>query len=260
MMVFLCENSPEGIFSGVYDAWMSRLGHKNVSLAVQGEYNYTLFSQCREVEACSWKAEKVVKAVREKISELAYSWIYRCALSPEPGRADVIYRFLIYGFHIGSGVTGYLQIPEVHGAFAMNRAVADEAHLLMEFVRFEELAGGILFAPINPKNDVTALLMPHFCDRMPEERFIIYDEKRKRAGVHTGGREWYFVSGEETRPLSELAGKTDRGEYAVLWRAFFSSIAVPERKNPVCQRSHLPLHFRSRMTEFQQQADGKSGK
>ena len=35
MVVFVCEDSPEGIFTGVYDAWNSRLGHENVRLEVQ---------------------------------------------------------------------------------------------------------------------------------------------------------------------------------------------------------------------------------
>ena len=48
MVVFVCEDSPEGIFTGVYDAWSSRLGHENVRLEVQGEYNYSLFSEYRE--------------------------------------------------------------------------------------------------------------------------------------------------------------------------------------------------------------------
>ena len=34
MYVFLCEDSPEGIFTGVYDAWESRLGHNNISLQI----------------------------------------------------------------------------------------------------------------------------------------------------------------------------------------------------------------------------------
>ena len=44
MYVFLCEDSPEGIFTGVYDAWESRLGHNNISLQIHtGEENYDLF-------------------------------------------------------------------------------------------------------------------------------------------------------------------------------------------------------------------------
>ena len=56
MVVFVCEDSPEGIFTGVYDAWSSRLGHENVRLEVQGEYNYSLFSEYREVAVDQLKA------------------------------------------------------------------------------------------------------------------------------------------------------------------------------------------------------------
>ena len=57
MVVFVCEDSPEGIFTGVYDAWNSRLGHENVRLEVQGEYNYSLFSEYREVAVDRLKAQ-----------------------------------------------------------------------------------------------------------------------------------------------------------------------------------------------------------
>ena len=32
MYIFLCEDSLDGIFSGVYDAWASGYGHANVTL------------------------------------------------------------------------------------------------------------------------------------------------------------------------------------------------------------------------------------
>ena len=86
MVVFVCEDSPEGIFTGVYDAWNSRLGHENVRLEVQGEYNYSLFSEYREVAVDRLKAQKVVRSVRRSLSELAYSWIYRTALSEREDR------------------------------------------------------------------------------------------------------------------------------------------------------------------------------
>lgn len=93
MVVFVCEDSPEGIFTGVYDAWSSRLGHENVRLEVQGEYNYSLFSEYREVAVDQLKAQKVVRSVRRSLSELAYSWIYRTALSERDDRAEAVYRF-----------------------------------------------------------------------------------------------------------------------------------------------------------------------
>lgn len=237
---------------GVYDAWTSRLGHKNVKLAVDGEYNLEMFADYREAAVSEEKAQKVAQAVRTKISGRAYAWIYRASLSFEPQKADWIYRFLIYGFHIGEKVIGALQIPAVQEVFRLNRSVGNESHLLTEFLRFSELPQKALFAVIGPKNDVTALLMPHFSDRLRGERFIIFDEKRGKAAVHISGMEWYMMTGGEAAQLHELAGRTDSGEYAALWKAFFDSAGIQERTNYVCQRGHLPLRFRPYMTEFQQ--------
>lgn len=251
MVIFLCRDSLEGVLCGVYDAWMSRLGHKNVKLEIDGEYNMELFAEYRKAEVTEEKTMKVIRAVRSRISEYAYSWVYRASLSFEPGKADFIYRFLIYGFHLGGNVTECLQIPAVHEIFRLNRAVAGEAHLLTEFLRFSELQNHVLFSEIGPKNQVTPLLMPHFADRLRMEQFIIYDKSHQQAGIHTSGTEWYLISGEEAAGLEQLAGKTDSSEYAVLWRAFYNSIGIKERENYVCQRTHLPLRFRPFMTEFQ---------
>lgn len=43
MYVFICEDSLEGIFTGVYDACASRLGHRNIRLATGEPENYELF-------------------------------------------------------------------------------------------------------------------------------------------------------------------------------------------------------------------------
>ncbi len=154
MVVFVCEDSPEGIFTGVYDAWSSRLGHENVRLEVQGEYNYSLFSEYREVAVDQLKAQKVVRSVRRSLSELAYSWIYRTALSERDDRAEAVYRFLVCGFGAGAAgrrITDNLQIPAVQTVFQINRSVANEAHLQIEFMRFAEYSDQVLFSEIGPK-------------------------------------------------------------------------------------------------------------
>lgn len=251
MTIFLCEDSPQGILCGVYDAWMSRLGHKNVKLMLEGAYNYELFAEYRRVEVTAEKEEKVIKAIRTKISPDAFRYVYRTMLSCEPGKTEAVYRFLIYGFHLGRKVLDQLQIPEVHEVFRLNRAVGNEAHLLIEFLRFSQLPLQVLFAVIGPKHDVVSLLMPHFSDRLRGERFIIYDEKRKKAGIHTEGLHWYLLEGEEAAFLDRLKEETDASEYSSMWKTFFHSISIKERENYVCQRNHLPLRYREYMTEFQ---------
>ena len=119
MVVFVCEDSPEGIFTGVYDAWSSRLGHENVRLEVQGEYNYSLFSEYREVAVDQLKAQKVVRSVRRSLSELAYSWIYRTALSEREDRAEAVYRFL-WIWRRGSRETYHGQFTDTGGADSLS--------------------------------------------------------------------------------------------------------------------------------------------
>ena len=50
-VVFQCEDSTDGIFTGIYDAWDSRVGHRNVKLEAGREYDMELFSEYRRVEA-----------------------------------------------------------------------------------------------------------------------------------------------------------------------------------------------------------------
>lgn len=47
------------------------------------------------------KAQKVVRSVRRSLSELAYSWIYRTALSEREDRAEAVYRFWSVGLAQG---------------------------------------------------------------------------------------------------------------------------------------------------------------
>ena len=48
MVIFICKDDFDSILCGVYGAWMSRLGHDNVRLQLQGAYNMELFAKYRD--------------------------------------------------------------------------------------------------------------------------------------------------------------------------------------------------------------------
>lgn len=252
MVIYWCRETFESILTGVYNAWMSRLGHENVKLKLESSGSLELFAEYRDAEESREKAEKVIRAVRSKISGLALEWIYNVSLSYDEERADKIYRFLIYGFHYGRKVTECLQIPAVHAVFHLNRHIAHETHLLTGFVRFSEMDGGILFSRIGPKNDVLPLLTPHFADRLRTERFIIYDEHRKKASAYDPKNGWMLFTVDSRQWQERLEAETDGTEYEELWKIFYQSIGIKERENYVCQRTHLAMRYRPYMTEFLQ--------
>lgn len=249
--VYMCENSVEGILSGVYTAWTSRKGHENVKLELMGnEQTMELFCQYEEVPVNDGNVDKVVKAIRNKISEEAYRMVYKAALSRERDRGDKIYRFLIYGFHFGGGVVHMLQVQEVYDIFQMCRYIDHETHLLTGFVRFVEMEGDLLVSRIGPKNDVLVLLAPHFMDRMSGENWVLYDENRKKAVLHPAMRPWFLVDLISSEWEERMKKASDEDEYEALFQHFRNSISIKERTNPVCQRNHMPLRYRAYMPEF----------
>ena len=67
MYVFICEDSLEGIFTGVYDACASRLGHRNIRLATGEPENYELFSEYIHVTPSADKTGKVIYVGKAKL-------------------------------------------------------------------------------------------------------------------------------------------------------------------------------------------------
>lgn len=253
MTIFVCGDEFNSILCGVYDAWMSGLGHDNVKLMTRKEQqNQTMqmFVQYRETEDALWKIKKTAEAVRRKISQEAYAWIYRASLSSEEGRADKIYRFLVKGFQSGSKIVTMLRDPDIYAVFSMNRQVANEAHLLTGFLRFSERSAGLLTAVMSPEHDVISLVANHFSERMSGERWLILDERRGSAALHEPGRGFVILSELPKKWRTYLSEQKEEGECEELWRTFHSAVSISERENRTCQNSHLPLRFRPYMTEF----------
>ncbi|MEY8351865.1 TIGR03915 family putative DNA repair protein [Lachnospiraceae bacterium 54-53] len=249
--VYLCENSVEGILSGIYAAGTGGKGHANVKLGLmENEDTMELFCQYIEVPADVRQAEKVEQAIRKKISEEAFRAVYKAALSREPDRVDKIYRFLIYGFRTGPSVVHMLQVQEVYDIFRMCRYIDNETHLLTGFVRFAEMEKGLLVSRIGPENDVLVLLAPHFSDRLSGENWVLYDENRKKAVLHPAFRPWFLADLVTSEWEERLHKASEEDEYQQLFKCFRRSISIKERTNPVCQRNHMPLRYRPYMPEF----------
>jgi len=249
--IFICGPEPDDIFTAVYDAWASRLGHENVELEIEGEREPRLFARYMPVERDREKAEKVARSVKKKLSMEAYHGIYRASLSFRPERAEVVYRFLVLAFAVGPDAVYRLQEPAAARLFELSRKVANESHYFLEFTRFAQWENGTLFAKIRPKCNVLSMVAPHFDNRLSGESWIIYDEGRRKAAVHPAGGSWFLVDTRECGLCDVPSGQTDGSSWAELWRTFVRNIAITPRENRGLQRGMLPLWYRKNMTEFQ---------
>ena len=237
----ICEDSLEGIFSGIYEAYRMKMPHEQIHLCVGEDENYRLFAVYRECPCEPVKAAKVAKTIVEKFGEETYLSICRALASPEPDKAEAIYKTVVAGLQMKNmhDVMGNLADPNIHRVFELARFTANEAHFHVEFIRFRELGNGILYAPIGPKNNLITFVVPHFADRLPLENFVIHDEVRNIYALHPAKQDWYLVQGEEGFSQVEHAFSEGEKKYSELFC-----------KNCGLQRNMLPLRYRDYMTEF----------
>lgn len=255
----ICEDSLEGIFSGVYQAYLQKCPLERVHLIAGEEENYRLFAVYKRCESSREHAEKVGRTLKRVLGEEGYYRICRALASFEEDKAEAVLRTVVMALHRkrGKRVLEDLKEQYIRRVFELDRAVGNEIHSYMEFIRFRELAGGVLYAQISPKNHILTFLMPHFTDRFPKENFVIHDVGRKLFAVHPADGEYVLISGQEDQ---EFKTEFSEGEekYSELFAEFFHTIAIKERINSGLQRGMLPIRYRKYMTEFKKENTGNN--
>ncbi len=247
--IYLCEDTPDGIFTVIYDAWAAHIPDDKLKLRTERMHSYELFSDYVYTQTDYSKAVKVARSVSRKISREAYDMMYKASLSYEEDKIDAIYRFLKLGFRYGAEVINMHGRPEVCRIFELQRNVGNEAHSFREFLRFHDSDNGILIAKIRPKNQVLPMLGTHFSDRFPEEHFVIIDEVHEMGVFHQQRQEWFLAPLTE-EAIARIWATCENADYEKLWKTFFRTIAIKERENYRCQRTMCALRFRDYMLEF----------
>ncbi len=132
--------------------------------------------------------------------------------------------------------------------------VRREAHRMRGLVRFEELARDIFVALIAPRYDVLPLIRRHFEQRYATQNWIIYDTQRGY------GLFWDTMKTREVRvpdmPIgSNALGGGCEGRYPDLWKTYFRSLTIPERRNPKLHLRQLPRSYWAYLPEKRRQTN-----
>lgn len=250
--ILICEDSLEGIFTGIYTAYEWKCVPCHTYLQIGEEGNLRLFSRYRHVPCNGEKAERVARTIRKRFGEDCYETICYALSSWEEDRGQAVYRTVAEGLEgrFRGKLMDHLGNVYVRRVFELWRSVWYEAHHLLGFVRFQETAGRILFSEIGPKNDVLSLLLPHFADRFPCENFVIRDAGRGVYGIHPAHQEWFLARLEDAPGGEELKFSEEEYEMQELFRFFCRKIMIEERGNEKLQRQMLPYRFQEYMVEF----------
>ena len=250
--VYVCTDTITGIFSAIYDAWKTKLGQEQLGIVLKGAIDQELFCEYMEVVESEKKAVAVENLIKQHLGYETYWDIYHAVLSGNKEKGDAILGTMLEARYVENKrkIMDHLTNPKVRKVFELSRKVANEAHYYQEFVRFRELNNGILFSDIEPQNQILPCLGNHFSNRFPLENWMIYDKTHRMFLVHQERHPWILVLDEE--PNHEMIKNISEKErtFVHLWKGFFDSIAIKERESYERQRQHLPLRYRTHVTEF----------
>lgn len=263
-MDYLYDGTYSGLLCCVYAHYYVE---KATGISREGEYQTNLLHSSVRVETDEEKAEKVYRAIRDKLGQFSLRRSYLAFLSCDPNKEMKLLRYLIFGFRTGPGFNKLHGHPDVFAVQELETKVYAERHRYLGILRFSVIVSGggrsetpnpdgqmemendqpgeVLYAQVEPDNDLLELMVEHFLDRYRSEPFIIHDLKREKAVFASGGQ-WYIAPLERGVTVQLAQGEIF---YRAMWKRYFEAIAIRERTNPRCQKAYMPIRYWSHLTE-----------
>lgn len=258
-IIYVCEDSLTGIFSGIYEVWKRKMTAEEAGLEVEDSFERRLFCEYIFCKAEERKALAVIRMIQKNLGADVYEKISYALLSADRRKAEMVFRAMLEAKKLSrkDRLMEHLGNEAVRAVFGMYRQVANEAHHYKGFVRFRELKNKTLFAKIEPKHAVLPCIAEHFADRFPQENWVIYDKTHEVFLIHEKGKRYYFLQqymcmkGDSGSAQNITGGFSEEEmDYEALWKEFVQSISVAERENRALQNQNLPLRFRTNLVEF----------
>lgn len=235
----------DGTFDGLLCCVFESYEKKEIPADILPPDKTTLFT-VKTVAADEEKARRVVSAIPKKIGTPALDFVRRAFLTCFARKELYILLFLRKGFHYGPSVMRNLTDDAVGALMKAVRYLERESHLLKGFIRFSA-HNGTLVGEIEPKNFVLPLLAEHFCERFPEERFLIYDRAHAMGLVYAPYRFAILPIGGMAAPEPDA----EEASFRRLWQIFYDTIEIKRRHNEKCRMTQMPKRYWRFMTEFQ---------
>lgn len=275
---YLYDGSVEGLLTAVFKTYE----HKEhpVDLCPIAQHQPRLGQEIRIIETDIELALRVQRGICRTAGYTVFNVIKTAALADEPTTGISVYHFIRYcmdernaaDFHRnkkgealpnskltdagcgpallkGSAAPAILH-PSVEPVLKLERFVQNERHHIIQFLRFEELEGGLWCARCNPKASVVPLIMDWFSARFNIQPFVIYDENHHVAGIYEGA-DWHLFKTDTFTPppLSE-----NERVMQDAWKRFYDTLTIEARYNPELRRQFMPKRFWKNITEVKDMA------
>src|SRR5690606_4768644 len=192
MTTLVYDGSFGGLLTAVFEVFEYRFDLAEI-ISKENFHNETFFSEVHEVLTDENKADRVSKKLEKNLGKSGVKQLLLVYLSEMPNSGNLIL----------SAVRQSVKIPEQN--ILQNFADADimeiakicksmsrEIHRLHAFVRFEKLEDGMFFAKVEPDFNVLPVGFKFFRDRYADQKWMIYDLKRRFGVIYDLNETTFF--------------------------------------------------------------------
>lgn len=237
-------------YDGTFEGFLSLINEsylqKSLPDAITSEEaEPSLIDEQMWIETDEAIARKVARSLQEKFPKEAFQRIKHAFLCDDSHPERELLLYIRLGFKSPHYLDDFAH-PIVYAIHAHERRVLSTLHKMNAYLRFEELEDKTLYARIAPPRNVLPLMGGHFRKRLRGENFIIHDTARSIALLHQWGESRMMsIASYDIPTLS-----SEEEKFRSLWKTFFERVAIESRINPKLQQSHVPLKYRTYMSEF----------
>ena len=234
--------TPESLYTAIFELYR----REPPELVTSADFQSQLGAEVIEIHSDPLKAARIAHAVRNFLGdrgEYALREVYAAETCDCENR---IFRYLKHIFAHGGAEARNLAAKPVREFEFLRQRVSLECHRLKGFVRFQSTASGAYYAKIEPDYNVTALILPFFCQRFPDQDFMIHDIRRGIAGVSHGHKQTVLQLGELDFEVNLTENEM---EFQRLFREYYRKVSVKELRNIRLMLNFMPRRYQKNLPE-----------
>ena len=250
MTLLSYDSTFEGFLTTVFDIYEFK--YSNPKIIKCSELQQNLFVDTVEIITDNSKSDRVIKKLQLQIGADGIRNIIYSFLSENHGVENLLFAVIDYSVKNPTvNITKDFSNQYVLQISKLTKSVGREKHRMEAFIRFEQLKDGIYFAKIDPDFDVLTLIIPHFKNRYQDQKWLIYDLRRKY-GVYYDLETVTIVTLDFDAILSKNIDNLysdSEINYQKLWSEYFDHTNIKERKNMKLHVQHVPQRYWKYLTE-----------
>jgi probable DNA metabolism protein len=252
MLTYIYDGTFQGFLSSIHEGMAKNEIPDRIVIEEKNEPE--LFSEYVHIISNQKKSENLLSFIKNKFDHEAVRDMYYSFLSDRYDIEKDVFDYIMLSIKSERKIDGNYSNDLVRRIQKVVRQVLCEKHKFIGITRFKHLKDGIYYAPIEPDNNITCLLINHFKKRFSEQRWLIHDTKRDIGAYYDLEKTILIKIGSYDERLSSVNDESqiyheDEIKFQDLWKTYFNNISIKERKNPKLQRQFIPLRYWKHLIE-----------